>query len=194
MIETVVPPPTLVFLIGPPAVGKMTVGQELARRTGFHLFHVHQLIDLLTEYFPFGTPPFGRLDRAYRRMFFEEAVQQGLNLITTCGWNFAVPTQKDTIWSWVEPYVVHGGCVYFAELMAPLDVRLERNQTENRQQHKKVDWATSEYLRYIDSAHRLDSGGVLPFDLPFLRIETEHLSAEATAQRICEHFGLLERS
>jgi broad-specificity NMP kinase len=30
---------TLVFLVGPPAVGKMTVGYELAVRTGLKLLH-----------------------------------------------------------------------------------------------------------------------------------------------------------
>jgi hypothetical protein len=31
--------PILVFIVGPPAVGKMTVGHELSRRTGLKLFH-----------------------------------------------------------------------------------------------------------------------------------------------------------
>jgi adenylate kinase family enzyme len=39
-------PPTLVFIVGPPAVGKMTVGYELAQRTGLKLFHNHHTIDL----------------------------------------------------------------------------------------------------------------------------------------------------
>jgi hypothetical protein len=36
-------PPTLVCIFGPPAVGKMTVGQELVVRTGFRLFHASRL-------------------------------------------------------------------------------------------------------------------------------------------------------
>jgi shikimate kinase len=30
-----------IVIFGPPAVGKMTVGQELARLTGYKLFHNH---------------------------------------------------------------------------------------------------------------------------------------------------------
>lgn len=52
---------TLVFIVGPPAVGKMTVGHELAKRTGLKLFHNHHTIDLALRFFPFGTPPFQRL-------------------------------------------------------------------------------------------------------------------------------------
>lgn len=44
-------PPTLVFIVGPPAVGKMTVGHELARRTGLKLFHNHHTIDLALRFF-----------------------------------------------------------------------------------------------------------------------------------------------
>jgi 2-phosphoglycerate kinase len=54
-------PPTLVFIVGPPAVGKMTVGFALAERTGLRLFHNHQTIELALNFFEFGTPPFGRL-------------------------------------------------------------------------------------------------------------------------------------
>lgn len=55
------PPPPLVFVVGPPAVGKMTVGRELAARTGLVLFHNHHTIDLVLRFFPYGTPPYQRL-------------------------------------------------------------------------------------------------------------------------------------
>jgi len=181
--------PTLVCLIGPPAVGKMTVGQELCRRTGFKLFHGHVVADVLTPYFPFGTPPFVRLARTWRRMFFAEARQAGLNLVMTVAWRFDVPADAETIWSWLQPYS-EGGRVLCVELVAPLDVRLERHRTANRRRHKNAYWVTDAYLQEIHTAHRYDSGGAFPFDLPHLRLETEHLSAEVTAQRIAEHFDL----
>jgi shikimate kinase len=43
------PGSTLVFIVGPPAVGKMTVGYELAAQTGLKLFHNHQTIELVLE-------------------------------------------------------------------------------------------------------------------------------------------------
>jgi shikimate kinase len=182
-------PPTLVFLIGPPAVGKMTVGQELARRTGFHLLHNHQINDLVSDFFPFGTPAFNCLVRSYRNQFFDAAAQNGLNLITTGSWAFDEPETTDVIRRFVEPYTA-AGQVYFVELLAPLDVILERNRTENRRRNKKTDWATDEYLRQMHAEHQFDSGDVFPLDLPHLRLKTEHLSAEATAERIRDYFGL----
>jgi len=41
----------LVIIIGPHAVGKMTVGQELAKLTGLKLFHNHMSIELVRKFF-----------------------------------------------------------------------------------------------------------------------------------------------
>jgi hypothetical protein len=182
--------PTLVFIIGPPAVGKMTVGQALARRTGFRLFHLHQVIDLVTEYFAFDSPAYLRLVPLFRTQIFEEAARSGLDLITTGSWQFEDPDHTAIFRRFVQPYVECGGRVCFVELLAPLEVRLARNLTENRRRHKKTDWSTDEALRRDAAAYRYDSGGALPLDLPLLRLETARLTAEATAERIREFYGL----
>jgi hypothetical protein len=41
----------LVFIYGIPATGKLTVAQELAKRTGYSLFHNHLVVDLLLSLF-----------------------------------------------------------------------------------------------------------------------------------------------
>ena len=48
----------LVVIFGPPAVGKMTVGFELAKLTGLKLFHNHLTIELVLNFFDFSTPQF----------------------------------------------------------------------------------------------------------------------------------------
>lgn len=48
----------LIFLYGPPAVGKVTVARELARLTGWRLFHNHLTVNLALSLFDFGTPGF----------------------------------------------------------------------------------------------------------------------------------------
>ncbi|WP_331740998.1 MULTISPECIES: hypothetical protein [unclassified Streptomyces] len=37
--------PTLLYIVGPPAVGKAIVGHEIATRTGLRLFHNHMAIE-----------------------------------------------------------------------------------------------------------------------------------------------------
>ena len=45
----------LILIFGPQAVGKMTVGQELATLTGLKLFHNHMTIDLVSPIFDYST-------------------------------------------------------------------------------------------------------------------------------------------
>jgi hypothetical protein len=75
------PGPSLLLLFGPPAVGKTTVGQAIEQLTGFRLFHLHQIVDLVTTYFPYSESPesaYRRLVVSYRTRFFEEAARSGL--------------------------------------------------------------------------------------------------------------------
>jgi hypothetical protein len=86
---------TLLFVIGPPAVGKMTVGQQIATRTGLRLFHNHLAIEPVLRFFPFGSPPFGRLVDGFRRGIMEEVAASDLpGLIFTYVWAFDLPEDE----------------------------------------------------------------------------------------------------
>ena len=59
---------TLVIILGSHAVGKMTVGQELAKITGLRLFHNHMSIELSRKLFaPNEKEEFNSLNRAIRQ-------------------------------------------------------------------------------------------------------------------------------
>ncbi|MBD0327065.1 MAG: AAA family ATPase, partial [Pyrinomonadaceae bacterium] len=47
----------LIFLHGLPGVGKLTVARELAKLTGFKVFHNHLAVDLVESLFEFGSQP-----------------------------------------------------------------------------------------------------------------------------------------
>lgn len=77
-----------VFIFGPQAVGKMTVGQELAAMTGLKLFHNHMTIDLLEPLFGF-TPEMWRLTTSFRRDIFQSFAQSDqYGMIFTKVWYF----------------------------------------------------------------------------------------------------------
>ena len=62
----------LIIIFGPPASGKMTVGQELRKLTGYKLFYNHMSLELVNQFFDFGTSNFNNLDRKIRFEIFKE--------------------------------------------------------------------------------------------------------------------------
>jgi hypothetical protein len=177
-------PANIVVLFGPPAVGKTAVGRELAELTGYTLYHGHLTMDVISDFFPFGTASFLRLHRLFTHQILEEAAEQRLSIILTIGWQFATPTDTAANISVTEPFLARGGRAFHVELWAPLAVRLERNRTEERQRSKKTDWSTDEFLTWQEANDARDSGGRLPLDLPFLRLETGEMPAREAAEAV----------
>lgn len=68
----------LIFIYGPPGAGKLTVAQELARITGYKLFHNHLTVDLVLAVFDFGTKPFIELREKIWMLVFQEAKAEGV--------------------------------------------------------------------------------------------------------------------
>lgn len=187
-------PPTLVLIVGPPAVGKMTVGHELARRTGFRLFHNHHSIDLVLRFFAFGTPPFQRLVGEFRRRILEEVAASDLpGLIFTYVWAFDHASDAAAVDGYAAPFRERGGRVLFVELESTQAERLRRNETEFRLAEKpfKRDLAQSrQHLLDTDAGYQLNSRGAYDGRADWLRIDNTSLSATEVADRVAAHFGL----
>lgn len=185
---------TLVFIVGPPAVGKMTVGYELAARTGLKLFHNHQTIDLVLPYFPWGSPPFGRLVGEFRRRIFEEVAASDLpGLIFTYAWAFDQSSDAEEVAGWAEVFSSRGARVVYVELQATQEERLRRNETEFRLSQKptKRDLELSRRLLLADDdRYQLNSNGKFDGRDDYLRIENTELPPAVVADRIIRHFSL----
>lgn len=187
-------PPMLVFIVGPPAVGKMTVGHALAERTGLKLFHNHQTIDLALRFFPYGTPPFYRLVGEFRRRIFEEVAASDLpGLIFTYVWAFDHPSDAAAVEEYASHFRARDERVVFVELEASQEERLRRNESAFRLAEKpfKRDLAASrQQLLDIDAKYQLNSKGVFDSRTDYLRIDNTNLSAAQVAERVIERFGL----
>jgi hypothetical protein len=144
---------------------------------------------LLTPYFPFGTPGFNRLSRAWRGQFLAEAAKEGLNIVMTVAWRFDVPGDAKTMQEWIQPYV-DVGRVFCVEMLAPVDILVERNTLPARQASKNPYWVTEDYLRENCATHRYSSSGEFPLDVPHLVLDMETMAADAGAERIAQYFGL----
>lgn len=188
----------LVVLFGPPAVGKMTVGLELADRTGLLLFHNHMSIEPALKLFPFGSPPFNRLVSSFRDQVFDEVVRgDGPGLIFTYVWALDEPGDRRFVDGLVARFEAKKARVHFVELFASLEERLRRNRTELRLAEKpsKRDVEASERrILENEQRYRLNTDGDFVYPERHLRIDSTHREASDVADEIVARRGLPVRS
>lgn len=184
----------LVLLFGPQAVGKMTVGQELLKITGLKLFHNHMTIDLVSNYFDYGSEEGRRLVDIYRMEMFRAVAKSNLKgLIFTYTWCFEI--EED--WEYTEIicniFKEKGGEVYFVELEADLEERLKRNETMYRLEHKYAKRNLKKSKKLLLDAevkHRNNSyDGEIKYE-NYLRINNNNIPAKEVAEIIKRKFNL----
>lgn len=182
----------LVIIFGDSAVGKMTVGQELAKKTGLRLFHNHVSIEPVIEVFGYYD---AKTILRVRDVIFEEFAASKLDgMITTYMWDFDSKDDWDYTAHVAQIFEKQGAQVYYVELDAPLEVRLERNVTENRLVNKAskrdIEVSNERVIRASTKYRCTSREGELPFS-NYLRILNADVSAQRAADMIIERFGLL---
>jgi hypothetical protein len=166
----------LVFLYGPPGVGKLTVGRELHALTNYRLFHNHLVVDVLESVFEFGSPPFIELREQLGLAVFREAARRRVSLIFT----FAPErTVRSHFPSEAEAAVkLAGGRVCF--------VSLHCSEAEIQRRLVEPSRASFNKLTSPDRYRELRDSGA--FDFPEMRadltIDTGSLSPSMAAERI----------
>jgi len=185
----------VLLIVGPPAVGKMTVGREIADVSAFRLFHNHHTIEPLVEVFGHGTPPFNTLNTEFRRRVIEEASAYGMDLIFTFVWDMEDPTDADAVEQLVSPYADAEGRVAVIELCAELETRLVRNKGRDRLAAKPTKrdlaWSEGNLRQLVSKVVNSDPTGVrrTPADPflarhPHLRLDTTDMTAPETAELV----------
>ena len=108
----------LVFLYGPPAVGKLTVARELAALTGYRLFHNHFTVDLLLAVFEFGSASFRRLRESIWLDVLQAACRESVPGVI---FTFAPERTVDPgfVGRLSGELAANGGEIVFVELPAP---------------------------------------------------------------------------
>jgi len=183
-----------IMIIGPQAVGKMTVGQELAKIAGLKLFYNHMTIELVRLIFDYDKIVYNKMNKLIRDEVFKEfskSSEKGI-IFTGCldfGENFEEEMNHVNGWMSLfdETYVV--------ELETTLEERLRRNKTANRLEHKAskrdLEWSEKDLLKSV-TKHKFNSdpgAGEKIFE-NYLRIDNTNLSPEEVAKIIKEKFNL----
>ena len=185
---------TLVIIFGPPAVGKMAVGMELARLTGYKLFHNHMTVDTVMPLFPFESASYTKLVREFRERVFEEfAVHGERGLIFTFVWVLDDEGDRAFVEKTKETFSRHGADVCFVELTATQAERLRRNETPLRMTEKRPQRNTAgsrEFLLEADTRYRMNTSGDFWYADRHLRIDNTTIEPEEVARRVAQHFKL----
>jgi hypothetical protein len=185
----------LIIIFGPPAVGKMAVGMELARLTGYKLFHNHMTADAVMPVFSFESPSYTRLVQEFRERVFEEFAAHGeRGLIFTFVWVLDDDADRAFVENTMTTFSRRGANVCFVELAAAQAERLRRNETPLRMTEKRPQRnaaGSQEFLLDADTRYRMNTDGDFWYADRHLRIDNTSLEPEEVARQVVKHFGLL---
>ena len=185
-----------IFIIGAPASGKMTIGQELSRLTNAILFYNHQAIDFALEIYQDYTEEMWEFVRGITFSFLGASARNQRSVILTDVIDFSNQYQLlylKQIQDLLDDYHQE---ILFVELETSLEERLHRNRTENRLMHKPLK-------RHIEVSEReiLDTAETLqlnsqhqPNELHhYFKINNTNLSAEEAAKQIQNKMNKIEK-
>ena len=173
----------LVFIYGPPASGKLTVARELARLTGFKLFHNHVSIEFVTSLFEFGSKPANRLVDRYRREMIEEAAREGVDTIFT--FVYGRPVDDEFVRDIVRRVKRFRGRVFFVRLHCD---RKELGRRIAKPERRALGKLTRKKI--LDDLYRVhDLDSEVPIQSS-LSIDTGRHSARKAARMIVQHYKL----
>jgi hypothetical protein len=174
----------LIFLHGMPGVGKLTVARELARLTGYKLFHNHLTVDLVGSVFEFGTTPFVELREKIWLDVFSEAASNDLEgMIFTFAFE---PTVREGFVERVRTAVEsRGGEVAFVKLICSPEELEKRITSDSRLRFGKL--TSLEQFRELNDAGAFADPGVTEDRLV---LDTTNLSPGEVASRIASELKL----
>ncbi|MGI5900103.1 MAG: shikimate kinase [Christensenellales bacterium] len=161
--------------------------------TDLRLYHNHMDIEMGIEIFG-HFKYIGGVVRRIREVIFEEFAKTDLyGMIFTYMWAFDHQSNWDYIDSLVDVFRRDGADIYYVELVAPQEIRLQRHITENRLQHKaskrNVDFSTALLLNEDKSYRLVSNDGEIPFE-NYIKIDNSNLMPDAVAEMIKEKFSL----
>ena len=185
-----------VFIIGAPASGKMTIGQELSKLTGATLFFNHQPIDFALAIYQDFTEEMWEFVRSVNFSFLGTSARHHRSVILTGVIDFSNQYHLMYLKDIQDLLNEYHQEILFVELETSLEERLRRNRTENRLKHKPLK-------RHIEVSEReiLETAETLqlnsqhqPNELHhYFKINNTNLSAEEAAKQIQNKMNTIEK-
>ena len=178
----------LVIIFGPPAVGKFTVGRELAKQQGFRLLHKQDIFNLLDDFFFFGTSAYRTVDQGIRELIIDKAssLKHIQGLIMTFVWAFNDKRDLEFIEKVLKLCKKRGIELYFVELQSSATERHKRVSSTTRKEMEKV--STVKDLVALEKDKDFISNSDYFKKKNYLKLDNTTLSSEKCVELICEYF------
>jgi deoxyadenosine/deoxycytidine kinase len=182
--------PTVVFIYGPIAVGKLTVAKILSKKLGYKLTHNHALNNMVDELFTRGTHENGVIKDRLRYDLIESAVKAKINFVTThCYAQNYVSTAGLTDPKYVETLAKNvaklGANFYPVHLKANDKELLRRVSMNSRKEFRKL--TDKKIMRKIIHTHDWQTSPSLKNNLV---IDNTNLSPKKVSDMTIKHFKL----
>lgn len=134
----------LIYIYGPPAVGKLEIAKQLAKITNFRLFHNHLTADYVSSIFPLRDKISNKLKCKIACEMLEAAAKYKVNVIFTKVYD---ATDKNFVRKVISMVEKNGGKVLFVKVYCKPKKLYERVTKNSRKEFDKVN--TLENLKAI---------------------------------------------
>ncbi len=174
----------LIFIYGPPAVGKLTVTRELVKITRFSNFHNHYAYDFVNALIDHTNPNFSKYVEKIMLDGIEIAAKERVRGIV---FTFCYEHKQDDIFikKVIEIVKKNNGLVDFVQLTCQNQELFKRVKEKSRKSYKKVK--TVKALKNILKKWTLDQ------EIPFVRslkIDNSRIEPKKVALMIKQKYNL----
>ena len=182
----------LVVIIGPQAVGKMTIGEKLKEKIGYTLMTNHDSIEIAIKIFSSNKDAKLKLKSQIREDVFNICLENNISIIFTFVVDFN--TNDDILYlnELKNKFEKTGGHFYLIELEAELQTRLDRNKTPHRLEckpsKKNIEWSDKELIESMNIYRMNSIKDEIKFE-NYIKINNTNLSPNAVCDIIINKFN-----
>lgn len=173
----------LIFMYGPPAVGKLTIAEKLSEATNIPVFHNHHSRDIVKDIYGDDLMDHYELVDTIRFDVMEYCAQNDTDLIFT--YVYGGPQDDANVKAYKKKIESNGGQVMFVELAADAQDLIDRVNNDSRKKFKKL--LDKEVMTELTQDLSIFT---IPFVAP-LRINTSHTSPTESVDIIIKKLGLV---
>lgn len=182
----------LIVIIGPQAVGKMTIGEKLKEKIGYTLMTNHDSIEIAIKIFSSNKDAKLKLKSKIREDVFNICLENNISIIFTFVVDFN--TNEDILYlnELKNKFEKTGGHFYLIELEADLQTRLDRNKTPHRLEckpsKKNIEWSEKELIESMNIYRMNSIKDEIKFE-NYIKINNTNLSPNAVCDIIINKFN-----